>query len=167
MIVKGVSVRVFDRFIRRLRARYAVGLLEGADAFHRAWRELRAGRLVAALTDQVPPREEHGEWLPFLGAEALTDRSPAALAASAGVPLVVTASRRDEDGRHVLHVLSVKWPPVRERRAWALDATREASRELAEFVTRYPDQWLWLHRRWRRPVTVDGRGSLATCSSRG
>jgi KDO2-lipid IV(A) lauroyltransferase len=167
VVVKRVSLGAFDRFIRRLRTRYSVGLLEGEDAFGRAWRELRAARLVAVLIDQVPPREEHAEWLPFLGAEALVDRAPAALASSAGVPLVVTASRRDEHGRHVLHVLSVKWPPFRERRAWVLEATRETTRELAAFVARYPEQWLWLHRRWRPPATAGGRRSLVTRPPRG
>ncbi len=149
VLVKPVSVGVLDGFMRQVRARYRVGLLEGEGALVRARDEVLAGRAVALLVDQVPPREAHGDRLPFLGGAALVDRAPAALAASTGAPFVMTASRRGEDGRHVLHVLSVKWPPARGRGAWVREATREATDELAAFVTRYPDQWLWLHRRWK------------------
>jgi Kdo2-lipid IVA lauroyltransferase/acyltransferase len=151
VLVKGVSIGVFDRFMRQMRRRYGVGLLEGEGALARARQVLDAGSVVAVLQDQVPLRQEHGEWLPFLGEDALTEGAGALLAAAAGVTLVVTAQRRGEDGRHVLEVLSVKEPPQRGRTEWAREATREASRELEAFVRAYPAQWLWMHRRWKRP----------------
>ena len=150
VLVKRVSIGGFDRFMRAMRTKYRVGLLEGEGALAEARREVEAGRVVAVLMDQVREREEHGEWLPFLGADASTDRAPAMLAASTGVPFVVTASRRTADGGHVLHVLSVKRPPMRGRSGWVRQATREATDELAGFVMRHPDQWLWMHRRWKR-----------------
>jgi len=151
VLVKRVSVGAFDRFMRRVRTGYGVGLLEGRGALSRACRELEVGRAVALLIDQVPEREEHGDRVPFLGAGALVDRAPATLAAALGVPFIVTASLREADGRHALYVLSVKLPPARGRRAWAGQAMREATEELAAFVMAHPDQWLWLHRRWNRP----------------
>ncbi len=103
------------------------------------------------LIDQVPALEGHGTPVEFLGAQALADRAPAALSASTGAPLVVVAFRRDERGRHVIHVLRVLVPPARARRAWTAQATREASAALEAFVRAYPSEWLWLHRRWRAP----------------
>lgn len=149
VLVKPVSLGVLDRFMTRVRARYGVGLISGEGGLVEARRELEAGRVVALLVDQVPVREANGDWLPFLGRAALTDRAPAALAATVGCPFVVTASRRDANGEHWLHVLSVKRPPARGRARWIEAATREATMELAAFVERHPDQWLWLHRRWR------------------
>ena len=156
VLVKRVTIGGFERFLWRLRERYGVGLLHGEGALADARRQVEGGRVVAMLIDQVPGLEEHGEWVPFLGAEALTDRSPAALAASTGAPFVVTTSRRAEEGRHLLHVLSVKWPPPRGRRQWTRRVTLEATSELEAFVRGYPDQWLWLHKRWKRPVLGAG-----------
>ncbi len=150
VLVKPVSLGVFDRFMKQMRKRYGVGLLEGPGAIAEARRELDAGRVVAVLVDQVPPREDFADRVPFLGADALTDRAAAGLAASAGVPLVLTASRRAEDGTQVLHVLSVREPPPRGRTEWAREATRQVTEELAAFVAEAPDQWLWMHRRWKR-----------------
>jgi KDO2-lipid IV(A) lauroyltransferase len=149
VLVKRVSMGAFERFLWRLRGRYGVGLLEGEGSLRTARRELEKRRVVAVLIDQVPPSEDHGDWVPFLGADALTDRAAAALAASVGAPLVVTASRRAEDGRQVLCVLSVKCPTERGRGAWARRATREATEELAGFVREHPGEWLWMHRRWK------------------
>lgn len=103
------------------------------------------------MIDQVPASCRHAVRVDFLGRGAWSDRAPAALAARSGAPLVVAAFRRRDDGDHVLHVLSVLWPPVRARRAWIDRATVEATRALERFVREVPSQWLWLHRRWRDP----------------
>jgi KDO2-lipid IV(A) lauroyltransferase len=104
------------------------------------------------VIDQVPDRRRHAIDVSFLGQHALVDRSPAALAAARRAPLVVAASRRDERGQHLLHVLSLQIPPETPaaRRAWVHAATVAATRALDAFVRSYPDQWLWLHRRWKR-----------------
>jgi KDO2-lipid IV(A) lauroyltransferase len=101
------------------------------------------------LMDQVPLSPRHASTVEFLGRPAATDRAPAAMAASARVPLVVAAARRDASGEQILHVLDVLRPPPRPTRAWVLSATRRATAALDAFVRLYPDQWLWLHRRWK------------------
>jgi KDO2-lipid IV(A) lauroyltransferase len=103
------------------------------------------------LIDQVPEQESRGVPVDFLGARALADRAPAALAASTGAPLVVVAFRREASGVHLIEVLEVLDPPPRERRAWVVAATRDAAAALEAFVRRHPSQWLWMHRRWRPP----------------
>jgi KDO2-lipid IV(A) lauroyltransferase len=81
------------------------------------------------------------------------DRSPAALAASMRAPLVVAAAHRVDGSHQRLELLAVLDPPDRARRAWIDETTREATRALDRFVRAYPSQWLWMHRRWRHPVS--------------
>jgi KDO2-lipid IV(A) lauroyltransferase len=154
VLVKPVTMGIFEDFMKQMRKRYGVGRLTGEGALTEARALLESGGAVAVLIDQVPRRAENAEVVSFLGEDALADRTPAALAASVGCPLLMTASRRDEEGRHWLHVLSVKHPPRRARSEWVRRATRETSDELAAFVRAYPDQWLWLHRRWKRGDTM-------------
>jgi KDO2-lipid IV(A) lauroyltransferase len=101
------------------------------------------------MIDQVPASPRHAMVVEFLGRPALADRGPAILAAACGASLVVAASRRDRRGEHVLHVLDVLVPPKRGRGAWIDEATVVATRALDRFVRAHPDQWLWLHRRWK------------------
>jgi KDO2-lipid IV(A) lauroyltransferase len=152
VVSKHLRIRSLDRFWRLTRIAHGVGLAGAEDALGRAREVLRRRGAVAMVIDQVPDKRRHAIDVPFLGRPALVDRSPAALAAIARVPLVVAASRRDGDGNHVLHVLDVRIPPERAaaRRSWVHDTTVAATQALDAFVRAHPAQWLWLHRRWKR-----------------
>jgi KDO2-lipid IV(A) lauroyltransferase len=150
VVTKHLRVRWLDRFWQRTRARLGVSLSDADGAIARARAVLRRGGVVAMMIDQVPLSPRHASPCEFLGRLAATDRAPAALAACARVPLVVAAAHRAPDGRQVLHVLDVLTPPAsRPTRAWVLQATRTSTRLLDAFVRAHPDQWLWLHRRWK------------------
>jgi lauroyl/myristoyl acyltransferase len=160
VVAKRQSVRSFDRFARLARARSRVRLAYSHNALATACRVLAHGGAVAMLMDQVPDSTRHGLVLSFLGAPALADRSPAALAACTGCPLVVAASRHD-GGELRIEVLALRSPPASERRTWIASTTREASRALERFVLAHPTEWMWLHRRWRAPREQSERPSLA------
>jgi KDO2-lipid IV(A) lauroyltransferase len=167
VVTKHLSVRWLDRIWQTARASLGVRLV-GADGALGVCRDaLRTGGVVAMMIDQVPASARGAVVVDFLGRPALADRAPAALAAASGAPLVVTASRRAEDGGHELHVLGVHIPPRRPGRAW-IDATTEAANAaLASFVRRHPSQWLWLHRRWKRLDRGPARAMLAPpCKTR-
>jgi KDO2-lipid IV(A) lauroyltransferase len=149
VVTKHLSVRWLDRFWQSTRARLGVRLTEALGAVGRAREMLRRGGAVAMMIDQVPAPGRHAVPVMFLGQPAHADRAPAAMAAAARAPLVVAVGRRDPSGAHVLHVLEVLTPPARPSRAWIDDATRRATRELERFVLEHPDQWLWMHRRWK------------------
>jgi KDO2-lipid IV(A) lauroyltransferase len=148
VVSKRLSLRWLDRFWQATRAVRGVQLAYTPGAFAAARRVLRSGGAVVLMIDQVPLSTRHGSEVEFLGHPALTDRSPAMLATVRGAPLVVAAARRDPSGVQVLHVLDVLVPPQGAGRAWIEWATAGATRALDGFVRAYPDQWLWLHRRW-------------------
>jgi len=149
VVTKRLSVRWMDRVWQSTRAALGVRLAEARGALARGREVLRRGGAVAMMIDQVPLSRRHALPVEFLGRTAMTDRAPAALAASAGAPLVVAAARREPDGGHVLCVLDVVVPPPRASRAWIDQATLAATGALDRFVRAHPSQWLWLHRRWK------------------
>jgi KDO2-lipid IV(A) lauroyltransferase len=151
VVTKPIREKALDRFMTHVRTAHGLRLAPPEGALLSARDALARGGCVAMLIDQVPDFAGHGIALEFLGGRALADRAPAALSASTGAPLVVVAFRRDARGRHVIHVLRVLLPPARDRRAWTVRATRQASAALEAFVRSYPSEWLWLHRRWRAP----------------
>jgi KDO2-lipid IV(A) lauroyltransferase len=151
VVVKPISALGVDAFMTRARKNHGLELARPDGALRAARDVLARGGCVAMLVDQVPSKESHGVPLDFLGARAFVDRAPAALAASTGAPLVVVAFRREASGAHVITVLGVLHPPPRDRRLWALHATRQATRWLDAFVREHPSEWLWMHRRWKSP----------------
>lgn len=149
VVVKPMSVGWVDRFCTASRRARGMKLANPLNALDCARRALERGELVAMLIDQVPGHASHVVQAEFLCGRTDVDRSPAALAAAARVPLVVAVSRRVDGGSHVLEVLAVLDPPERARRAWAIEATRTATRVLERWVHAHPADWLWMHRRWR------------------
>ncbi len=158
VVTKRLRVRSLDRFWQSSRARAGVRLADARGALGRGRDVLRRGGAVAMMIDQAPQSFLRVVPVEFLGRPAFADRAAATLAAAARSPLVVAAGRRDASGAHVLHVLRVLEPPARATgatgaargtRAWIVEATIAATRALDAFVRTYPDQWLWLHRRWK------------------
>jgi Kdo2-lipid IVA lauroyltransferase/acyltransferase len=169
VVVKPMSVGWVDRFCGRARTARGIGLSRPHDALRHARDLLARGELVAMLIDQVPDHASHSVLTDFLSGRADVDRAPAALAAAMRVPLVVAVSRRREEPStepsHVLEVLAVLDPPERDRRAWAVEATRTATRLLERWVHAHPSEWLWMHRRWRAAPGYESARKRAPGSS--
>ncbi len=94
VVTKRLSAAWLDRFWQSTRAKLGVRLTGAAGALGRAREMLRRGGAVAMMIDQAPAAS-HAIPVTFLGQPAHADRAPAAVAATAGAPIVVAASRRD------------------------------------------------------------------------
>ncbi|MCC6217523.1 MAG: lysophospholipid acyltransferase family protein [Polyangiaceae bacterium] len=154
VVSKRLSVRWLDALWQRLRHDRGVALAHPGAAAHAARAALARGGVVAMMIDQAPERRRGTVVQPFLGRAARIDLAPALLAARARVPLVVVFGRRGRDGVVTGELRGVLCPPARGGRAWAEAAMREATRALDRFVRERPEQWLWMHRRWK-----DARGA--------
>lgn len=150
IVAKPISVGAFHAFCTKLRTACGLVLIAPSGALAESRRLLAAGDVVAMPIDQVPDRTQHGVNVSFLGAPALADRAPAALARSLGATVIVVGASRDH-GTHRAHLLA-EIAPDGPASSWVPETTREATRLLDAFVTRNPSSWLWLHRRWRAPL---------------
>ena len=153
VVTKRLKIRWIDAFWQKTRAARGVRLCEAAGAMTLAKTQLAAGGAVAMMIDQVPAKKSQAEHLTFLGNDAFVDRAPAALAARTGSPLVVSAAHRRDDGTQILEVIDVIVPPQKATREWIAAATARATAALDAFVRAHPSEWLWMHRRWRAPVS--------------
>ena len=162
VVTKHLSFGLLDGLWQWLRARRGVRLLASGRAARGAHSALERGECVAMLIDQAPERERGTVCAPFLGQLARVDLAPALTALRARVPLIVAFARRRADGSEICELQKVIEPPLRPNRAWAENAMREATAALDRFVRRYPEQWLWMHRRWKdAPSARDTLGSKA------
>jgi len=111
-------------------------------------RALRTGGAVGLVIDTDARR--HGIVAPFFGLPASTTPTPARLALLTGAPIVPGVMWRRGPLRYVATYL----PPVRpdarlERRAAVAECTRRLNDLLEAAVRRAPEQWTWLHGRWK------------------
>lgn len=149
VVSKRLQVQWLDRLWQGLRRRRGVRIVDAQGALRAGRDVLAAGGLLAMIVDQAPERE-HGVLIaPFLGRPALHDLAPALLAARTKKPLLLALGRRLTSGVHEVDVVLHMDPPSQAGRVWAEEATRSAILALERFIRSYPEQWLWLHRRWK------------------
>ncbi len=110
---------------------------------------LRANRMLAVLIDQNV-QEKDGIFVEFFGRPACTTTVAAALAVKTGCALVPCHARLSEDGRYRL-ILDppVAWRPSGDKQRDVAELTQALTRVIEGWVRETPEQWLWLHRRWK------------------
>jgi len=116
-------------------------------------RLLRDNRAVAILIDQNVQQGD-GVFVDFFGRRAATTTVAAALALKTGCALIPTHTELRDDGRYALvYDPPVALPAAGDRAGDLQQVTQRLTGEIEGWVRRRPDQWLWLHRRWKtQPV---------------
>ena len=119
-------------------------------------RALKAGRFIAMLCDQDAGRT--GVLVRFLGDRASTAQGAARLAIITGAPVIPGFIIRQKHSKHVIVIGGQVAAPDAEDRTDAVGAITQAYTDRIEsYVRRYPDHWLWAHRRWKtRSVDAPG-----------
>jgi KDO2-lipid IV(A) lauroyltransferase len=111
---------------------------------------LRSGRILGTLFDQADIVGHGGAKLDFMGKPALTTLGPLKLAARTGALIVPVFNRREGD-HHFYEIHPTITPPVDWGQPWLLTTAQTLNNMLGDFIRRYPDQWMWGHRRWKTP----------------
>ena len=148
-IARRMSNPLFDRYLTETRSRIGMVVVHDADAVRRTPRSLRENRAVAFLADQGVLGLA-STFVPFFGRPAKTPRGPAVFALRLGVPVVFGVAVRQPSGKYriAFEPVDVEDTGDRDRDVDAIVARYTAV--LERWVRRYPDQYFWHHRRWRR-----------------
>lgn len=110
---------------------------------------LERGDVIVFPFDQYARRPE-GIEVEFFGHAAGTYKSMALIALATGAPVVPAASWREPDGTHVLRFLPPLTPIVdNDVGAEITRNTRAFNQALELVIVRHPEQWWWMHRRWK------------------
>ena len=112
-------------------------------------RTLREGRGVAILIDQNVQSDD-GIFVDFFGRKAATTTVAAALALKTGCALVPCRSELRSDGRYrLVYEPPVAWHAGGDRQADISRLTQCLTSRIEEWARATPEQWLWIHRRWK------------------
>jgi len=122
-------------------------------------RMLQKGKSVAMLPDQSNSR---GLRIEFFGKSATVTPVPALLAVRHRRPIVVVAACRTSDPYYFEGFVSDPiWPdPRQDERSEIVRITSEMTLKMEEIIRRFPEQYLWMHNRWKKP---DKKAFLTGC----
>jgi KDO2-lipid IV(A) lauroyltransferase len=162
-----IKPRWLDRFVNWRFRRAGFGVLPKRGSLDAILDALAAGDAIVFPFDQHagPP---DGIEVDFFGHPAWTFKSLALLALASEAQVLPAASWRKPDGRHVLRFEEALSPVTgADVNAEIRHNTRAYNAALERLILRHPEQWYWVHRRWksvrkparRRPVAPERGGS--------
>jgi Kdo2-lipid IVA lauroyltransferase/acyltransferase len=150
-IVKKMHNPVVDELINELRMVHDVRIIYTKES-RKLLKTFRDGRVVAILSDQ--DARKRGVFVPFFNRSASTPKGAAAYALRLGIPLVLAHSKRESGGRYNLEFMEIK---IESHWQADEDGIRELTARFTEIfedrIRKTPEQWFWMHRRWKtKPV---------------
>ena len=158
--VEGAVARPLDnpllnQWVNRQRGQGGQQIWEKRGALRSALRTLKDGQAFGILVDQDGGKD--GVFAPFMGKLASTMPAPAILAMRTGAPILVAACHRVSPMR-----FRMSWrepfyadPSAADERAETVRLLTRMNGDLSSIISERPEQWLWLHRRWKtRPEDV-------------
>lgn len=149
VVVRPLDVPALDALTAALRRKTGVELIDKRGASRSVLEALRGGRMVGILMDQNATRRE-AVFVPFFGCPASTSRGLALLALRTGAPVVPVFARREPDGRHrVVFEPALPRPATNDPELAVVELTAQCNEAIERAVRRAPEQWLWIHDRWR------------------
>jgi heptosyltransferase II len=144
-VYQGLGNRFIDKHVRRTRSQTGLELFDRHDGFEPVIDLLRSGGGVGVLSDQHAG--DHGVWTPFFGRLASTSPLPALLAKRTRAALIAAG---------VYTTGPARWRMVFTERfdqtgASVAVLTSKINRVIEEQVRRAPEDWFWVHNRWKTP----------------
>jgi KDO2-lipid IV(A) lauroyltransferase len=158
ILVRRIDNPLVENFVDKMRTRFGSVTLDKTKSARTMFRALENGQLLGILAD-LNVQEKEGVFVDFFGVPASTTTSIAKLAIKTeAVVLPAFAVWEETKNKYVVYLE----PPIEYAKG---DNSPENIRELTQKITAmvekyvrlYPDQWLWIHKRWNtRPKDEKG-----------
>lgn len=158
MVIRRLDNRRLDEYVNRIRCMHGNRVLHKDDFARGLLTAMRAGETVGILmdTNMTPPQ---GVFADFFGIPACTPAGLARVALKTNAAVIPGFMVWEPvEQRYVLRFgPELHFAQSDDTEADVLAATQQCNDVLAAWIRRYPDQWLWIHRRWKtRPAGEAG-----------
>jgi len=159
IIVQRQNNHLVDEVINRHRTLFGNRVVPKGASIREILRTLQERRVVAIAPDQSGPTE--GPYVTFFGRTVSAHQGPAVFALKSGAPVIMGFMVRQQDGAYEVTLEEV---PSADLTAYndqtMLELTQRYTSLLEKYIRRYPDHWLWLHRRWKHTQSFVEHQSL-------
>jgi len=149
VIFRPIDNPFLDRIVERLRSCTGNQGVSKQKSMGRILRLLKSGEAVGILLDQNVAWQE-GVFVNFFGELACTNEGLALLALKTGAAILPTFNVRERDGRYRV-IIEPEIPLIRtgDKGADVQRNTELFTAVIERYIREYPEQWLWVHQRWK------------------
>jgi len=149
IVVRPLDNPYLEDAVSRVRTRFGNRLINKNKGMREILRALGRGESIGILLDQSVAKKE-GVFVDFFGRPACTNIGLALIAARTKAPVIPAFTRRVSMYRHEI-IIGEELPLIDtgDRDADILANTQAYTKVIEDFIRKYPDQWFWMHRRWK------------------
>ncbi len=143
-----------DDMLNGLRTRFGNNPINKTNSAMLAIKTLRDGGILGILSD-VNAHPKEGVFVPFFGVQACTTSGAAMLAIRANAFIYPTFCIWDKEIKRYRFVHGSLLEPAHtgDRKQDIVKTTADFTAEIEKVIRAYPDQWMWIHKRWKtRPA---------------
>ena len=161
VVYRPLDFKQADRFICKYRARFGTGLIPKKHSMLKIIRCLQQNEMVAILLDQDSGLTA-GVFVDFFGRKACTNKGLALIALKTEAPIIPVYIIRDKMKFRAVFENEIPLIKTGNKTNDVEANTQQYNNIIEGFIRRYPDQWFWIHRRWKnRPQTKPGTEEYA------
>ena len=148
MVVRPLDFKPLDRFFINLRSRFGGKIIPKQRSLRAILRSLDRREMVVLLMDQNVDWYE-GVFVDFMGHRACTSKGLALLTLKTGAPVIPVFMVRETSGFRAEFGPEIFTVKTGDKQKDIEINTQEYNRVIENFIRRYPDQWFWVHQRWK------------------
>jgi KDO2-lipid IV(A) lauroyltransferase len=149
IVIRPLDSPFLDSLIDSIRTRGGNKMIPKKGSVSKVIRLLAAGEVVGLLIDQNPAWYE-GVFVPFFKEIACTNKALSALALRTCAPVVPAYNVREPNGSYRIVVEpEVVLDRSGDARVDIEENTAKFNRIIESYVRRHPEQWFWVHQRWK------------------
>jgi len=153
-----------EKLMREAYTRFGGRIIEDRSVVRSIARRRSEPRIVTLISDQLPNVKDDSYWTTFLNQETGFFMAPGNIARFTGYPVYFAAMKRRRRGHYDVAFRRIAEPPYAD----AGVVMRAYVRAVEEQILAAPEDWFWMHRRWKRKrvmyqkTTVAGEEHVAT-----
>lgn len=149
ILVRRIDNELIEKYVDSMRTKFGSVTLGKKEAGRKMYRLLNDGKLLGILAD-LNAQLHDGVFVDFFGTPAATTTSIAKLALKTNpVILPAFAVWEEEKQKYVVYIEPpIEYEKTGDNKADILDITQKITKSVEKFVRKYPEQWLWIHKRW-------------------
>ena len=148
VVIKPQRNPYVTKWLEDVRTKWINKIIPSGISVRQVYKELLDKNIVAMVADQRGPIE--GIKLDFMGRPAYFYSGPAMLALKTGAPLLYGIPVRQKDYSYKAVIYEVSKDNLQGSDSEKItELTRRHKEYLEKFIKEYPEQWFWMHKRWK------------------
>ena len=149
VVYRRMDFKPLNRFFEMLRSRFGARMIHSGRAMPKILKALRKGEAVFTLMDQSVDWYD-GVWVDFFGHPACTSKGLALIAMKTRSPVLPTFMVREKNGFRAVFEAPISLTLTGDKTMDVYANTQAYTRAIERVIRRHPEQWFWVHRRWKR-----------------